>query len=116
MDFEQMYRDYIMSDRKCELLIDETGYVEYQTLGTDFCVGAIYLKPEYRGAKIEPGCPFEVLFLKAFAIGKERGCTRHLHFLKQSNPAKDRILRYMLYHGMKLSHNHGDTLVLYKEM
>lgn len=116
MNFEEMYRDYIKCDRKCELFIDETGYVEYQIWEGVLCIGAIYLKPDFRGASINEDSPFVKLGEKVVAIAKERGCTMQHHYLMHSNPAKDRILSYLVYKKFKLSHNDGNTMIFYREI
>jgi GNAT superfamily N-acetyltransferase len=117
MNFEDMYKDYVMSDIGAEVIVDpDLGYVQFRIQDDRFCVISVYLKPEHRGKEITPGSPFMQLQDKALAVAKERGCKLQIHNLNQETKVKDRLLKYVMSYGMKLSHNEGQYIVFYKEI
>lgn len=117
MEFEDMFRDYIMSDIKAELIVDpELGYVQFQVIEKALFVISIYLIPEQRQKPIDENNPFVLLNAKAVAVAKERGATIQVHKLNQHTEKKNRLLKYLLWYGLKLSHNDGQFIVFTKEI
>ena len=106
-----LYAQYIKEREDIETIEDEFGFITYKVVGEELLIKEIYVVPEHRMSFATVKLAREITDIAKIFNCKYLSCTVCPSALNAT-----KSLKAILSYGFKLIRNHGDLIVLAKEI